>query len=64
MKCLVLKVSTGISIKTIRKQYLSPDIIRFRQNDDMELDTNKTSVHGVIGAVTPLAQKSKFKNLP
>lgn len=53
-----------IPIEIIRKQSLSPDIIWFRQNDDMEPETNKTSVHCVIGAVTPLARKSKFKNLP
>ena len=60
MKCLVLKVSTCISIKTIRKQSQSPDIIRFRLNDGMEPEANKTSVHGVIGAVPSLARKSKF----
>lgn len=64
MKCLVLKVSTCIHIETLQKQPLSPDIIRFRLNDGMEPEANKTSVHGVIGAVPSLARKSKFKNLP
>lgn len=60
MKWLALKVSTCISIESLLKQPLSPDIIRPRLNDGMEPEANKTSVHGVIGAVPSLARKSKF----